>query len=229
MMPDEELRDAMLNLESDSPSDAEVAATVRARLNGNHRFRNTALASVAAAAAVAAIVITTSILRSPTQPNQIQPVSPPPSQASSAPVSVSAPQTSPPISSSPTPPAISAPIPAGEPPAPDEGSQLDTGFARCYTTADLNTERNYLGISQNGGPISGPDAIGICQQNWEAGILFATPPYIRDQPAGPGQIVPDLVACVLPAQVSDNTIDETVVFPGTEQTCAQLGLPQFIG
>ena len=96
MITDDELSDAMRNLESDSPAEAEVAATVRARISRDHKFRSTALTSLAAVAAVAAIVTTTSFLRSPTPPGQVQPVSTPQSQASSAPA------TTPPASSAPT-------------------------------------------------------------------------------------------------------------------------------
>jgi len=225
MITDDELSDGMRNLASDSPAEAEVAATVRARINGNHKVQRTVLASVAAVAAVAVIVTTASLLRSPAQHDQIQPVSPPQVGASSAPVSASAPAI--PTSSAPatTPPASNAPATT---PLTSTADPAVTGFsARCYTTADLNRTDNHLAVSLNA-PV-GPHAMEICQQNWENGTLFAAAPFIRDQPAGPGQSVPDLVACVLPADMSDEGTEEVAIFPGSDDTCGKLNLPRYTG
>jgi len=224
MITDDELGAALRQLESDSPAEADVAATVRARINGNHKVRRTVLASLAAVAAVAVIVTTASLLRPPGRPEQVQPVSTPPQiGVSSAPVSVSAsaissnsaPTTTPPASSDPT----------NTPPT-STADPAVTGFsARCYTTADLNRTDNHLAVSLDV-PI-GPHAMEICQQNWEDGTLSATPPFVRDQPAGPGQSVPDLVACVLPADMSDEGTEEVAIFPGTDDTCSQINLPSY--
>ena len=91
MIIDDELGDAMRNLAFDSPTESEIAATVRARINRRHnKYRRTMLTTLAAVAAVAAIVTIASLLRSTAQSNDIQPGStPPPIQAGSASVSVS--------------------------------------------------------------------------------------------------------------------------------------------
>src|SRR5664279_2778227 len=198
---DNELSDAMHNLASDSPAEAEVAATVRARINRRHTFRRTALATVAAVAAVAAIVTTASLLRSPAQPDQIQAASTPEILSSSAPV------TTPPTTT---------------------GNPAVTGTsARCYTTADIGRTDNHLAISFD--VPAGPVALEICQQQWEEGTLSSTAPFIADSPAASGQSAPNLVACVLPADISDEGTEEVAVFPGSDDTCAQLNLPRYTG
>lgn len=215
MTIDNDLGDAMRSLASDSPAEVAVAATVRGRISRRHKVRRTALATAAAVAVVAAIVTTTSLLRSPAPSDEIRVVSPPQIQASTAPASVS-----------------SSPVPASSGAAATSPTTTAdpavTGFsARCYTTADTGRTDNHLAISLD--VPMGPHAVELCQQNWAEGTLSSTAPFIRDQPLGPGQSVPNLVACVLPADMSDEGTEEVAVFPGTDDTCNQLSLPRYSG
>ena len=234
---DNEISEAMRKLAIDSPAEAEIAATVRNRINRRHTLRRAVLTSAAGVATVAVIVTTASLLPSRSQPDQINVVSPPSTLASSTTMNDSpTPATVGSIEESLSPttvdsvseqliPASSAPMttPPTIPAVPEV-----TGFsARCYTTADIGRTDNHLAISLNA-PI-GPHAMGICQQDWEQGTLSSTAPFIRDRPIGPGQSVPALVTCVLPAELSDEGVEEVAVFPGTDETCGQLNLPQYTG
>jgi hypothetical protein len=216
MIIEDELSDAMRKLASDAPTEAEVAATVRARISGRHHiYRRTMLTSLAAVAAVAVIVTGSSLLRAPAQPDQTQAVSTPQIQASGAPASAGTSPTAASSAETTTPPTTTA-------------NAAVTGFsARCYTTADIGRTDNHLAISLDI-PI-GPHAVEICQQSWETGTLSSTAPFIVDNPVAAGQSVPSLVACVLPVELSDEGTAEVAVFPGSNDTCSQLGLPRYTG
>ena len=219
MIIDDELGDAMRNLAFDSPTESEIAATVRARINRRHnKYRRTMLTTLAAVAAVAAIVTIASLLRSTAQSDNIQPGStPPPIQAGSVSASVSAL------------PGQASSAPVTTPPTTTANPAVTGSSARCYTTADIGRTDNHLAISVGGAP-AGPLALEICQQNWEKGTLSTTAPFIVDNPvASIGQSTPTLIACVLPADMSDEGTEEVAVFPGSDDTCTRLNLPRFTG
>jgi hypothetical protein len=104
----------------------------------------------------------------------------------------------------------------------------DRHIAHCYTTADINDPSNHediaVGVGTGGGNPSLRDAataaLDICRGGWMQGRYRATDPKILlDPKSSPWDYpVPHLTVCVLKS-------GQVGVFPGTEATCAELGLP----
>lgn len=207
MITDDELRAAMRNLETDSPAEADVAATVRARINRDHKIRSTALASLAAVAAVAAIVTTASFLRSPAQPSQIQPASPPQSQTNSAPASESSPPLVQPSMTPTTTPV--APPPGTTTTVPGWTATADSNPAAiCYSAPSLDDPNQFPvafgfkdGETNN---VSLDDFLTACRAS------MTNRGYIQQGEA--------VSICAL----QDGSVG---VFPGEPTVCATLGLP----
>ncbi len=109
---------------------------------------------------------------------------------------------------------------------------MSASSARCYATAELRTD-NYVPFSlgdKTGPEPAGPVALEVCRQNWVRGTLSGTEPFTHSASDASGNLaVPGLVACVLPAQMSDENAPEVAVFPGTDSTCGKLGLPVYVG
>lgn len=100
----------------------------------------------------------------------------------------------------------------------------DRGMGSCYTAADLDAPHGDFAVSSTDG-IPG-DAAGaaleLCSHFFGSGFYSATDPDYRDpmvDPNGPAtHPVPPLIPCVM----DDGSVG---VFPGTAETCADLGLP----
>jgi len=228
---DEELGAAMRALESDSPDTAAISATIRQRIAKRNRIRRTAVAG-SIAATVVLIATTAPLLIAPNHTG-VQtgsaPATPLPSYgAPSGPgiPSTDAPQPTDHSPDQTAPPTISDP---GVSPM-SAVATVPGSSVRCYATAELRTD-NYVSLTLGNGPEpAGPMALEYCRQLWVSGTLSQTEPLKRDPSDASGNpAVPGLVACVLPAQMSDENAPEVAVFPGTGSTCAELNLPVYIG
>lgn len=104
--------------------------------------------------------------------------------------------------------------------------------ARCYATADIGRNDNYMAFStstKSGSASAAPSALDYCKRLWDEGTLADAKPYVRPTVSSPGHDTPHLVACVLSADISDENLPEVAVFPGGEHTCADLNLPRYTG
>lgn len=102
----------------------------------------------------------------------------------------------------------------------------DRKFATCYATDDVNGKDNHLDITvATGGDGNASEkdaansAMDICTGAWQQGRLSATDVKVHEDPQSPpwNRKVPPLIACVLPS-------GQVGIFPGTSQTCRDLGL-----
>ncbi len=122
----------------------------------------------------------------------------------------------------------------GKTPAGAQGG-VTSSSARCYATADVRRSDNYFSISIGGAdgsnPVAaGPHALQLCSDRWREGILSTNPPYKIDSPPDNANLpVPELVACILPADNSDEGVEEVAILPGSVGTCSELGLSVFPG
>lgn len=217
-LDDDNLRGALRALADDSDSSAAIAATVRARLRRRDRIRRT-VAVGSLVAAVAAIVTTASFLLTPAPAQQIP--------AAGTPIATTE------ASTQDTPPPPSGEITLNSD-QPDQGSGANVVSVRCYATANVNNPdlRNYLAVTQVGGAGTADQALGSCTNLWTTGTLTSQDPYIVDQPTSSSdQAAPELIACLLPIELSDQLADSTAppsrtiaVLPGGPETCGRLGL-----
>ncbi|MEU4804937.1 hypothetical protein [Actinosynnema sp. NPDC023587] len=103
--------------------------------------------------------------------------------------------------------------------------------AYCYRTADITTDEpdqhvmiGLAGNDPNGRGDVAARLLNICGMAWRDNLYGWQGP-IRD---GETYLVPQLVACVLDetaAAATEVFEGAAAVFPGTEQTCADMGLP----
>jgi hypothetical protein len=107
-------------------------------------------------------------------------------------------------------------------------------LARCYATADLQTDHGFLVVlAQNidtGAPApAGPHVLDLCAAQWAAGVLSSTAPHVRTERIGTPDTapVPALATCVLPPRTADDNRLEVAAFPGDDTTCARLDLPSY--
>ncbi len=107
--------------------------------------------------------------------------------------------------------------------------------ARCDATDDVGRSDNYLSITIGGKDGSEPVAAGplarqICSDSWRQGVLSTEAPCKVDHPDENQTLpVPELVACVLPADNSDEGVEEVAILPGSSDTCEKQGLVAFPG
>lgn len=103
----------------------------------------------------------------------------------------------------------------------------DRRFASCYATDDVHSTTNHLDITvatPSGADPTEKDAansaLDICTGAWQQGRLSSTDPHVKEDPEPPpwNRKVPPLIACVLPS-------GQVGIFPGTEPSCQQMGLP----
>lgn len=220
-LDDDNLKSALRALADDSDSSAAIAATVRSRLRRRDRIRRT-VAVGSLVAAVAATVTTASFLMTPA-PAQIPAAGTPAATTSASETDASTQDTPPP--------------PSGEitldPGQSDQGGGANVVSVRCYANADVSNPdlRNYLSVTQVGGSGTADQAVSSCTSMWSDGTLTTQDPYIVDQPTAPDQAIPELIACLLPVELSDQLADSTgppsrtiAVLPGTSETCGRLGL-----
>ncbi|MBM7774036.1 hypothetical protein JOD54_004240 [Actinokineospora baliensis] len=98
-------------------------------------------------------------------------------------------------------------------------------MAYCYRTADITTTEpgQHTLIGSSGGPEGRGDvasrALSICGKGWTDNAFDWWPSTAAPLP------VPNLVACVLGDDAHDVEDGTVGVFPGTAETCAELGLP----
>jgi hypothetical protein len=96
------------------------------------------------------------------------------------------------------------------------------GYARCYSTAVYVPGKNFDGTTIASGVGGGSvgteeDALDTCAAVWRVGALRPGAPHGTPAIAGATYAVPALVGCTLPGGIA-------AVFPGTADTCNQLGL-----
>lgn len=226
---EDDLKSAMREVEQDSPAPSAVAATVREATTKRERHRRIA-AVVGVAAAVAAIAVGTTIQRGGGPSVVPAAAAPASSNESSSLSSASA--------------ALSSATVSELPATTASGTALTTvtadpsiigSSARCYATADVGRMDNYFSITISGGdnadPVAaGPRARDLCSNSWREGTLSTQAPYKIDNPPENATFsVPPLAACVLPADMSDEGVEEVAIIPGDENTCPRLALSTFPG
>jgi hypothetical protein len=99
----------------------------------------------------------------------------------------------------------------------------DRSTARCYTVDSVGTGEDFVGTTIvasgiPGSPAQVDNAIAVCADFWRQGFLVAGKTGIQRRPASQSNPVPPLIACTLPD-------GRAAIFPGDQDTCAQLGLP----
>jgi hypothetical protein len=99
----------------------------------------------------------------------------------------------------------------------------DRSSARCYTVSELGSGETFSGTTIHALGLPGSlaqvdNAIATCSDLWRGGFLVSGKPTMQRPPPDSVYPVPHLVACTLPD-------GRAAVFPGSEDTCAQLGLP----
>ncbi|SHG35377.1 hypothetical protein [Streptoalloteichus hindustanus] len=99
--------------------------------------------------------------------------------------------------------------------------------AYCYKSADLTSKEinqhvptSISGRTETGRGDTAAHIVELCRIAWRDNIYEWRPA----KPAGEAHDVPDLVACVLSSRSEDVESGAVGVFPGDEQTCADLGL-----
>ncbi|MTD12797.1 hypothetical protein GIS00_02410 [Nakamurella sp. YIM 132087] len=115
-----------------------------------------------------------------------------------------------------------------DPAAPPE---ITSSSARCYATADLTPEHNFLSVTlvDKAGEVPiAASALSLCREMWISGRFSTRPPYVNNEFV-PADARPDpkLVRCVLPAERSDDNEPEIAVVPGVPGTCEKLGLASY--
>jgi hypothetical protein len=95
--------------------------------------------------------------------------------------------------------------------------------ARCYVVSELGHGETFNGATLAVPGVPGSvaqvdNAIDACAAAWRGGFFVPGKYGVQRPPPNTVRPVPPLVACVLPD-------GRAAVFPGDQETCAQLGLP----
>ena len=96
----------------------------------------------------------------------------------------------------------------------------------CYRTADIGStapnQHIAIGVGGRDGRVDlTADIMQICSDSWQSNVYDFQP----RQPGATAYRIPQLVACVLTSKAAGATEGAVGVFPGTANTCAELGLP----
>jgi hypothetical protein len=99
----------------------------------------------------------------------------------------------------------------------------DRTTARCYTTASLGNGETFSGATifaagTPGSTAQVDNAIATCSGLWRLGVLVTGRSGIQSSAPNTSYPIPPLVACTLPSGIAG-------VFPGDQNTCANLVLP----
>lgn len=95
----------------------------------------------------------------------------------------------------------------------------DRTGAYCYRTADITSDATdqHVLFGVSGPADTASDAMGVCANAWKTNLYGWSP-------AGQPRVAPPLIGCVLGSDAVDATSGMVGIFPGTAQTCADLGL-----
>ncbi|MEO7125849.1 MAG: hypothetical protein ABI382_09880 [Nakamurella sp.] len=207
---DGDLKDLMKRTAADSPDPCAMLATIQKATTRRQRRMQLAMV-VGVAAAVTTIVLGATAIRHSASPSEVPvaaaPITPGPIASTVGPESALTTTVNP---------------------------ALVGSSARCYATADVGRSDNYFSITIGGdgsNPVAaGPLALELCSKSWRGGTLSTDPPYKIDNPAEKANLpIPKLVACILPADNSDEGVEEVAILPGSAKTCENLGLSAFSG
>ena len=185
-------------LGDDAPEPAEVVATVHARLAARRR-RHRRLGVVGTAAAVVIVAAGVATVGAVLPSDSVQPAGP----------------------------------------GAEYRPEVDSTAYRCYVTADLSVTEppfNYFSASigsrdEHAIIKAAPYALDGCRESWEGGGSIREAAKVLEEQHGvtmPTHGAPDLVACVLPPELSDDGRPEVAVFPGAgDSTCTALNLTAY--